>query len=74
LKGAVSMSTTATTATSARGSGRDLSWSELVATLRLWRERARSRRELAGLDDHLLRDVGLSPTDANNEIDKPFWR
>ncbi|UKJ76142.1 DUF1127 domain-containing protein (plasmid) [Azospirillum brasilense] len=37
-------------------------------------ERHRQRRSLAALDDHLLRDVGLSHTDARREADKAFWQ
>ena len=37
-------------------------------------ERHRQRRSLAALDDHLLRDVGLSRTDARREADKAFWQ
>ncbi|MBK3735926.1 DUF1127 domain-containing protein [Azospirillum brasilense] len=37
-------------------------------------ERHRQRRSLAALDDHLLRDVGLSRKDARRETDKAFWQ
>lgn len=37
-------------------------------------ERHRQRRSLAALDDHLLRDVGLSRTEARRETDKAFWQ
>ncbi|WP_349598385.1 DUF1127 domain-containing protein [Azospirillum argentinense] len=37
-------------------------------------ERHRQRRSLAALDDHLLRDVGLSRSDARREADKAFWQ
>ncbi len=40
----------------------------------VWRERARQRRALASLDDHLLRDVGLSRAEVVREARKPFWR
>jgi uncharacterized protein YjiS (DUF1127 family) len=45
------------------------------ATLRLviWQERARERRRLATLDDHLLRDIGLSRSAIERETRKPFW-
>jgi uncharacterized protein YjiS (DUF1127 family) len=36
--------------------------------------RARQRRDLAALSDHHLRDIGLSRTDVEAEIGKPFWR
>jgi uncharacterized protein YjiS (DUF1127 family) len=42
--------------------------------LRLWRERARGRQQLRTLDDHLLRDIGLTRLQAEAEADKPFWR
>ena len=38
-----------------------------------WRHRARSRRSLSALDDHQLRDIGLSPLDRDREVVKPFW-
>lgn len=46
----------------------------LRALLREWRHRSRSRRELAELDEHLLKDVGITRDQARTEIDKPFWR
>lgn len=36
--------------------------------------RRRTRNRLAMLDDHILRDIGLTPEDAAVEIAKPFWR
>lgn len=36
-------------------------------------ERARQRRELASLDDHLLADIGLTRSDAEQEWNKHFW-
>ena len=46
----------------------------LAARLRTWRARARARRELRDLDGAVLRDIGLSRTQANFDADKPFWR
>jgi len=43
-------------------------------TLALWDLRARSRRDLARLDDHLMRDMGFDPIEARREANKPFWR
>lgn len=35
--------------------------------------RRRNRRALARLDQHLLRDIGLSSDEARTEVAKPFW-
>lgn len=45
-----------------------------VARLRLWRRRARDRRELLRLDTRLLRDIGVTADEARCEAAKPFWR
>ena len=37
-------------------------------------ERRRARRELIRLDEHMLRDIGLSRSQALFEAHKPFWR
>ncbi len=42
--------------------------------LGLWRERILTRRQLSGLDQHLLADIGLSQADVWQEVHKPFWR
>ena len=42
--------------------------------LREWRCRARSRREIAKLDDRAIRDLGLSTGQLRFEAEKPFWR
>jgi uncharacterized protein YjiS (DUF1127 family) len=34
---------------------------------------ARQRRHLARLDDHLLRDIGLSQAEATAEASRPIW-
>ena len=39
-----------------------------------WQERARQRHRLGEMDDHLLRDIGLSRADLEHETAKPFWR
>lgn len=50
--------------------------SGLTRTINLWYERSRQRRELRELagDPDLLRDVGLSGYDVQQEAGKPFWR
>jgi uncharacterized protein YjiS (DUF1127 family) len=52
--------------------GRSLA--RVLATLRQWRQRTRSRRELAGLDDYQLRDFGVSRSQAQFESGKRFWQ
>jgi uncharacterized protein YjiS (DUF1127 family) len=38
-----------------------------------WLERARQRRHLGELDDRLLRDIGLSRVEVEQEISRRFW-
>lgn len=45
----------------------------LLTRLLEWRERARSRHHLAGLDDYMLRDIGVDRASAAAEADKAFW-
>jgi uncharacterized protein YjiS (DUF1127 family) len=45
----------------------------VVETLLAWQERVRQRRHLSGLDDRLLKDIGLSRADVQREVEKPFW-
>jgi uncharacterized protein YjiS (DUF1127 family) len=40
----------------------------------VWLERARQRRQLQQLGDHMLKDIGLSRADVELETSKPFWR
>jgi len=42
--------------------------------LRRWVQRSRQRAELAQLDDHLLRDIGLTRLQARRESATWFWR
>ena len=46
----------------------------VIATLREWRQRSRERAQLAGLDDRMLRDIGLTHADAEFLANKPFWK
>ena len=39
----------------------------------VWQDRSRQRRLLAGMDDRLLRDIGVSRAQAKAEANKPFW-
>jgi uncharacterized protein YjiS (DUF1127 family) len=40
----------------------------------MWEECAAGRHALARLDDHMLRDIGLTRADVERELIKPFWR
>ena len=49
----------------------------LAATLRVWRQRRRERRQLLALvrlGNRMLGDIGLSRGEAEFLINKPFWR
>jgi uncharacterized protein YjiS (DUF1127 family) len=39
-----------------------------------WQDRARERRALMELSDHMLRDIGISRAEAHREAARPFWR
>jgi uncharacterized protein YjiS (DUF1127 family) len=80
---AVSTDRSATSAnqdSSSNFSRQNLSWHAAVALQRglerlaIWRARARSRGELMTLSDHMLKDIGLSRSEAYREYTKPFWR
>ena len=45
-------------------------WAGLVAAYR----RHHSRAALARLDGYMLKDIGVSPSEAEHEANKPFWR
>jgi uncharacterized protein YjiS (DUF1127 family) len=49
-------------------------WLALSSTLALWRERRRSRRQLADLDSRALADIGVSHAEQWAECCKPFWK
>jgi uncharacterized protein YjiS (DUF1127 family) len=49
-------------------------WRRLLSTLRLWQQRARGRQQLRHLNDHALRDIGITRLQAEAEATKPFWR
>ena len=48
-------------------------WDQLKLRVTEWQRRARSRRELEGLSDATLRDIGITRCDAHREMNKPFW-
>jgi uncharacterized protein YjiS (DUF1127 family) len=46
----------------------------LLQSLRLWRQRANSRRALSQLSACQLDDIGIDRVSADIEARKPFWR
>ncbi|TIT02715.1 MAG: DUF1127 domain-containing protein [Mesorhizobium sp.] len=42
--------------------------------LALWYDRHLQRLDLAEIDEHLLRDLGLTPEDVRRECAKSFWQ
>ena len=64
----------ATLAASRRQRGWQQGVARAVELLMVWHERARQRRELRSLSDHMLRDIGLGRGDVEAEASKPFWR
>jgi uncharacterized protein YjiS (DUF1127 family) len=52
-----------------------LTWGTLLlATLRLWRHRYATRRQLRWLDQRGLADVGIDPIAREREVIKQFWK
>lgn len=51
-----------------------LSLRHMPALIREWQQRARTRRQLAALDDRQLSDIGISSSERLQELRKPFWR
>ena len=48
--------------------------SQLADTFHVWRQRYKSRRELASWSERELHDIGISWSDIAYEAEKPFWR
>ena len=46
----------------------------IVRNVLEWNERSRQRQALAELDDHLLKDIGISRPAAAVEASRQFWR
>lgn len=46
----------------------------LPTVLKRWQLNARTRRQLAALDERLLADAGISRSERFAELGQPFWR
>ncbi len=46
----------------------------ILDRLLIWQQRSAERAHLASLDDHRLKDIGISRAQAAFEASKPFWR
>ncbi len=56
-------------ASGSRSAVRPSIWQRLAA----WSRVASERRRLLELDEHILRDIGLTPEEAYREASRPFW-
>jgi uncharacterized protein YjiS (DUF1127 family) len=45
-----------------------------LALVRIWRERNRTRRQLAVMSGRELQDIGTCWAEVANEAAKPFWQ
>ena len=48
-------------------------WPSVQARVAQWRQRALERQALARMSERDLRDIGLSHSQAEFEVSKPFW-
>lgn len=46
---------------------------QVTIAIAAYTTRRATRRALARLDAHMLRDIGLDPQDVRRELAKPFW-
>jgi uncharacterized protein YjiS (DUF1127 family) len=45
-----------------------------LAAFREWSRRSRERQQLSNLDARMLADIGLTHTDREMLVNRPFWR
>ena len=48
--------------------------SDAVGLVLTWLDRYRERRMLESLSDYMLKDIGVSRADIDQEVRKKFWR
>ena len=46
----------------------------LLNTLKKWHQNSRGRQALGSLSDDMLKDIGVTRSDADIESEKPFWK
>jgi uncharacterized protein YjiS (DUF1127 family) len=46
---------------------------KLFIAVDTWRQRSKTRAQLAGMSSHLLKDIGISRGEALFELNKHFW-
>ena len=46
----------------------------MTELMQKWIDVSRQRKQLAELDDHMLKDIGIDRTYMRQEINKPFWK
>jgi len=49
-------------------------WLQLLTLLSIWHMRAAGRRALASLESPMLRDIGLTRQQVEQEVRKAFWQ
>ena len=47
---------------------------DITSTIRIWNRRQITRKALLEMNDHLLKDIGISRTEALREGKKTFWQ
>ena len=60
--------------TSPRSLNQSQDTSRATPLYQIWLARLKQRRHLARLSDAMLKDIGISRSDAAAEINKPFWK
>jgi uncharacterized protein YjiS (DUF1127 family) len=50
-----------------------LGWTAPLNKWLRWSERSRQRADLRDLDEHLLKDIGITRQQALDEANRPFW-
>jgi uncharacterized protein YjiS (DUF1127 family) len=45
-----------------------------LSALRLWKEKRRTRYYLSEMSPHMLKDIGISESERQEELGKKFWQ